>query len=848
MKTMLLVDGYSMLFRAFYATMYGRMMSTKKGIPTNAIYGFANMLQKAMDLIQPDSVVVAFDAGKSTFRNEIYPDYKGTRKEAPEELVPQFQLVRDYLDAYGIEHIDKMGLEADDIIGTLAKRYPEYNINILTSDRDMLQLIDSTTSIWLMKKGISEVEEYDEKKLMLEYGITPKQIIDLKALMGDTADNIPGIPGIGEKTALKLLGEFNTLENVLSNTDKLKGKLKEKVENNKGLAIMSKELATIRCDVDIEKDDDDYKFKPNYKRLVEFLELVEMNSIKKRYEDLIEINFNNIEAKYEVVTYIPEDFLNAEVAIFFDDNNESYFKAEVLGLALNNGKRNIYIYLKDIISNSNIINFLEGKSYKIGYDIKRNLHLANSLNLNIKFDFDVMISSFLCNSTLTSLDKIVEEYNLDTVDKNSSSIEYSTTFSKNIIKLYEITKPLLKEYELESLFYNLEMPLSEILFEMEKEGVCVDEEVLDVIAKETLAKINRLTDLIYKEANCEFNINSPKQLAKVLFDDLGLPSKKKRSTAVDVLEKLSGFHPIIDYLMEYRKLQKIYSTYAEGLKKYIQTDNKIHTVFNQSISQTGRLSSSDPNLQNISVRDEQGSQVRKAFIPSKGNILIASDYSQIELRVLGHMANEEGLIDAFNSNMDVHTKTAMEVFNITQEEVDSNARRKAKAVNFGIVYGISDFGLSQQLNISRKEAKEFMEVYNERFPRIQKYMDEVVEYCKSHGYVKTLINRRRMIPQIKDKNHMVREFGKRAAMNAPIQGSAADIIKLAMVDISLMMKEQNVKSKMILQVHDELIFDVKLEEVEVMKEIIQNGMVNVMKLKVPLVAECKIGNNWLEVK
>ncbi|NLP21821.1 MAG: DNA polymerase I [Erysipelotrichaceae bacterium] len=848
MKKMLLVDGYSMLFRAFYATMYGRLMTTKKGIPTNAIYGFANMLQKAIDLVEPDSIVVAFDAGKSTFRNEIYPEYKATRKPAPEELVPQFQLVRDYLDAFGIEYIDKEGLEADDIIGTLSKRYPEYEVNILTSDRDMLQLIDKTTSVWFMKKGISDIEEYDEKRLFDEYGLTPSQVIDLKGLMGDTADNIPGIPGVGEKTALKLLNEFDNVENLLKNTDKLKGKLKERVIENKELAILSKKLATIKCDVEIEEDDDDYKFKPDYKRLIDFLELVEMNSIKNRYLEMLEDTKDIVVSKYEVVKSIPDSFKNEIVSIAFDENNDEFYKAKLYGISLYNGKECVYISLKDLLNDKKSLDYLNSDSYKIGYDFKRNMHLAKDNGFSVKYDFDSMISSFLCNSTLTSLDKIMDEFGLMDVDKKADGIEYSTNFSKNIYKMYKNTVNKLKEFGLDELYYDLEIPLTYILYEMEEEGVNVDETVLDDIASKTFEQMENLTKSIHNYAGKEFNLNSPKQLGEVLFDDLNLPTNKKRSTAIDVLEKLEGFHPIISEIIEYRRLSKIYSTYAEGLKKYVQDDGKVHTVFNQSISQTGRLSSADPNLQNISVKDEEGSKVRKAFLPSKGNVLMACDYSQIELRVLADLADEKGLADAFNTNLDVHTKTAMEVFSVSEDEVDSNLRRKAKAVNFGIVYGISDFGLAKQLHISRKEAREFMDIYNERFPRIQEYMNEVIDFCKENGFVTTIFNRRRVIPQINDKNYMVREFGKRAAMNAPIQGSAADIIKQAMINIDKKMKEENLKSKMILQVHDELIFDVTLDEVEIMKELVSEGMANVVKLNVPLVVDCKVGNNWLEAK
>ena len=846
MKKMLLVDGYSMLFRAFYATAYGKMMTTKKGIPTNAIYGFANMLQKAIDIVQPDYLVVAFDAGKSTFRNEIFSDYKGTRKSAPEELIPQFQLVRDYLDSFNIKYIEKQGFEADDIIGTIAKRYPEYDINILTSDRDMLQLIDETTSVWLMKKGISEIVKMDEKQLFDDMGISPSQIIELKALMGDTADNIPGIAGIGEKTALKLIEEYKSIENLFQNVDSLKGKLKEKIENGKDSAFMSKKLATIITNADIPVED--YTFNPNYKTLVSFLDVIEMNSIKKRYEPFVTGNILKTEDEYIIVNKIPDEFKKEILYIALDDDKDVFYKSKLNGIAINNGEKTIYINIDDILKDTNLLNILKSDSLKVGYDCKRDLHILKKYGIYINYGYDVMISSFLCDSTLTSLDKIIENYNLNTLSKELNNVEYTTTLAININKLYFETVSVLKEYDLEDLFYNLELPLSKVLFKMEEEGVNVDVEVLDKISNETLDRINELTKLIYEISNVEFNINSPKQLAEILFDTLKLPANKKRSTSVDVLEKLQGIHPIIDYLMEYRKLQKIYSTYSEGLKKYIQVDGKMHTVFNQCISQTGRLSSTDPNLQNISVKDDVGKQIRRAFLPSNNNVLLSCDYSQVELRVLADMANEKGLIEAFNSKMDIHTKTAMDVFNVSESEVTSSLRRQAKAVNFGIVYGISDFGLAEQLGITRKEAKEFMDIYNEKFPRIHEYMNEVIEYCKENGYVKTLLNRRRFIPQINDKSHMIREFGKRAAMNAPIQGTAADIIKLAMINIDSEIERLNLKSKMILQVHDELIFDVYDDEIEIMKNLVEDKMSNAYKLKVPLFVEAKFGKNWLEAK
>lgn len=867
MKKLLLVDGNSMLFRAYYATIYGRPMTTSKGIPTNAIFGFASMFQKALDIVQPDSVLVAFDSGKHTFRHDIYAEYKGGRKETPEELIVQFSLIRDYLDAFHITRFEIPSIEADDIIGSMSKKYPDWDINILSSDRDLLQLVDDTTSVWLMKKGISDIEENTVDSLKETMGISPEQIIDLKGLMGDASDNIPGIPGVGEKTALKLLADYGTVENLLEHKEELKGKLKEKVVEFEEQARLSKTLATIKIDVDLPITADDCKYDPNYQTLVSFFNEMEMKSLVKKYEQLVTNEPSINEEKkmmYQVVETCPKELLSDDVVISLDCSNTHPVYTELFGIALLKDNQCVYMDIEHMRKDQDLLTWLKSEHSKICYDSKLVYHTFASSKIDIEgIAFDTMIATFLCDSTLTSWERIRTAYDFnETLRKEevygtivkpklpdfNEQVKFACEQAHFSKQLEMNCRPLIEEYKMNELFYELEMPLAKILFNMEQEGVLIDSPVLDEIASETLKKIEEYSKRIMGYVGEEFNLNSPKQLAEVLFDKLGLPGNKKRSTSVDVLEKLQGFHPIVDDLMEYRKVQKLYSTYAEGLKKYIGQDNRIHTIYNQCATQTGRLSSSDPNLQNISVRDEQARIIRKAFIPSPNNVLIASDYSQVELRMLAHMANEKGLIDAFNSDLDIHTKTAMDVFKVSKDEVTSQLRRQAKAVNFGIVYGISDFGLSQQLGISRKEAQSFIDNYFEAYPGIHAYMDKVIEDCKENGYVTTLLNRRREIKEIHDKNHMVREFGKRAAMNAPIQGSAADLIKIAMIHIQREMTEQKVKSKMILQVHDELIFDVVQDEIELMKNLIQTGMEKAMDLRVPLVAECQVGSTWYEAK
>ena len=907
MKKLLIADGNSMLFRAYYATAYGMRMSTKEGIPTNAVFGFANMLQKAIDIVNPDSILVAFDAGKHTFRHDLYEDYKGGRKPAPDDLVPQFQLARDYLDGYHIPWVEMEDIEADDLIGSMSRQALDYSTSILSSDHDLLQLIDDSTSVILMKKGISEVEVMDKEKLKEEMGITPAQIIDLKGLMGDHSDNIPGIPGIGEKTALKLLGEYGDVETVLEHAEELKGATGRKVKEGKDLAVLSKKLATIRTDVPLSITAEECAFDPDYESLIRFLESLDMRAMAKRYKDKLAkqkreeakeesaIEAESPEEKPEVpeepevleeseaaeeaedviavedphsyhLAAAEEDlsFFDRDLAVFVSDERGSFRIAGIRMIAFSDGKESRCYRAEEIQKDKALAEKIaEHGQRRIGFDFKRAMHLLKKAGITIPFSDDAMIAANLADSTLTSEEKIFEHFALSTTEsyediygtearpklaEEEREVRYSCEKARLIFLLDQRTKPMIKEEALFKLYRDIELPLASVLFEMEEIGIRCEAQVLKEIASDIQQKITDQQKKIYEYAGREFNLNSPKQLGEVLYDELGLPTGKKRSTSADVLEKLIGMHPIVEELMAYRKYQKIYSTYAEGLQKYISDDGRIHTVFNQCVTQTGRLSSSDPNLQNISVRDELGRIIRKAFLPDEGHVLLSSDYHQIELRMLASMADEESMIDAFNNDIDIHTKTAMDVFGVSQEEVTPEMRRRAKTVNFGIVYGISDFGLGEQLGISRREAADFIRTYYEKYPRIRTYMDSLVKFCEKNGYVLTLCGRRRLIPEIHDRNRMVREFGKRAAMNAPIQGSAADLIKIAMIDIDKKMKEAKVKSRMLLQVHDELIFDVPKEEEEIMKQLVRDGMIHAMSLKVPLTVEISLGNNWYEAK
>lgn len=845
MKKMLLIDGYSMIFRAYYATAYANLMRTSSGIATNAIFAFSNMLMKGIEVVKPDYVLVAFDAGKKNFRHEMFGEYKGTRKETPDDLKVQFPIAREFLTAAGIPYVEIEGYEADDIIGSATRYYKDIKFDILSSDRDLLQLINNDTNVLLMKTGISELKRMDEKQLFEDYQLTPMQIIDLKGLSGDASDNIPGIEKVGEKTAIKWLSQYSSLENILDHADEIGGKMGERVKENKEIALLSKKLATIKVDLQLPLSLDELSFELKGASLIKFYQKYEMKSLIKKVD--IQVNNTMDDVAYSCVDSL--EINDAHYYMYFDN---AYTKKIYLSDA-----KGVYVLENSKINDNK--DFFTNQVF-VTHDLKKHCHLFNEFGITLSEKcMDLRIEQFLVDSSqgndIGDLLSIHANIDVSFADKNmrNASLEENvhkfTTLITNFKDIHNTLFDSIEKQNMISLYKDIELKLTFVLFEMEREGVFVDRNVLEEIATKTRDILDGLTTQIYFMAGRDFNINSPKQLGEVLFDEMGLPSGKKKSTSVDVLEYLKDQHPIIELILEYRKYQKLLSTYAEGLQKYIQKDGKIHTVYNQCLAQTGRLSSSDPNLQNISVRNEETKEIRKAFIPfEESNVLMAADYSQVELRMLAHCSNCEGLINSFNNREDIHTTTAMKVFGVDENDVTSLMRRQAKAVNFGIVYGISDFGLANQLGITKKVAKEFIDKYFEAYPEISSYMDEVVKECQNNGYVNTLLNRRRYIPDINASNYMIREAAKRAAMNAPIQGSAADLIKIAMINVSEALKKQNLKAKLILQVHDELILEVPKDEIETVSAILKEGMEKAMTLSVPLDAEVCVGYNWLETK
>ncbi|QIK70210.1 DNA polymerase I [Erysipelothrix sp. HDW6C] len=834
MNKLLLIDGNSMLFRAYYGTLSRGYMTSSTGVVTNAVYGFSTMLTKAIELIQPTHILVAFDTKDKTFRHDMFDEYKGTRKEVDQELVSQFALVREFLDAYPLRRYEISGYEADDVIGTLSHQFADTKVEILTSDRDMLQLIDTNVDVLLMKKGITDLKLMDVATLREEMGLTPSQIVDVKALQGDTSDNIPGVPSIGEKTALKLITEYGTFENLYAHKDEIKGKMGDNLRAYEEQAILSYKLAKIHTDVPNDLQIDTIKYEIPDPSLNAFYRKYDMNSL--------------IVDDYEIVEVVKEDiklidfdasWIDGDVTLLADLDK----KGSLQGVTLHKSGEYAYLTLPEMILDPHFHALLSRTkqilmaSTKVMYRFA----MAHNIPVNQKFD-DVLLLAFINNSSTTTLDRLKDEYNI--WFEQYEGIENGCAVVGALPQLFDNLKDIAIKENVLSIYNDIERPLVPILAECEHLGICVDRSVLDRIAAETSEKITRLSEIIFAEAGQEFNINSPKQLGEMLFDNLKLPTKKKRSTAVDVLEGLVGAHPIIAPILEYRKYQKLYSTYAVGLTKHIHEDGRIHTTFNQHATQTGRLSSSDPNLQNISVRDEEGRAVRGAFVASPGRKLVSIDYSQIELRVLSYLADEAKMMASFNENLDIHTSTAQEIFGVDQ--VNSNMRRQAKSVNFGIVYGISSFGLSKQLDISVKDAASFIERYNEVYPNIQKYMDTVISNCEIDGYVTTFFGRRRYIPEIHDKNRAVSEFGKRAAMNAPIQGTAADIIKMAMIEANKALKANNLKSSMILQVHDELVFDVVEDELDRVTELMTDVMEKVVDWPIPMKVSVSVGTSWLE--
>ncbi|MFF2888477.1 DNA polymerase I [Paenibacillus sp. NPDC057967] len=891
MDKWMLIDGNSIAYRAFFAM---PPLTNSAGQHTNAIFGFTTMLLKLLEEHKPTHVLVAFDAGKVTFRHEGYSEYKGGRQKTPSELSEQFPVLKDLITAFGIAQFELNGYEADDIIGTLTKQADENGVKtiVVTGDKDMLQLSSDGVTVAVTRKGVSEVELYTPESIQEKYGLVPLQIIDLKGLMGDTSDNIPGVPGVGEKTALKLLHEYASVENVLGNLDKLKGKLKENLENHQDDAIMSKKLATIFREVPLERGTEELRWNGyENEKLGEAFRKLEFKSLIEKLSLSSDSGATESEAKAAIaelnITVVAEGdsgelerltkvlLASDKHGLYIEAIGENPHHANLLGLAVAT-EDEVFVLSMETVKGSGADGFREwladeGKP-KYGFDThKAELALRWSGLALGGAAFDVQLAAYLLDPTdsALSLSAIHDRQGLSGVPSDESvygkgakfKVPDAETLHRHLAlkadavrRLVPIMTDELKNRGMSKLYFDLEHPLSRVLAGMEHQGIKVEKGVLEELGKDLESQLSRIMGEIYTLAGTEFNINSPKQLGEILFEKLGLPAKKKTktgySTDAEVLEELAPYHDIIPLILHFRQLSKLQSTYVEGLLKEVREETgKVHTYYRQTIAATGRLSSQFPNLQNIPIRLEEGRQIRKAFVPSEpGWTILAADYSQIELRVLAHISDDENLKEAFIHDMDIHTKTAMDVFGVTAEQVDSNMRRSAKAVNFGIVYGISDFGLSQNLGITRKDAAQFIEQYFSVFKGVRDYMDNIKAQAKRDGYVTTLLDRRRYLPEIKASNFNLRSFAERTAMNTPIQGTAADIIKLAMVQMDEALRERGLKSRMLLQVHDELVFEVPPDELELMKTLLPEVMSNALELVVPLKADVSFGDNWYEAK
>ena len=859
MKKVILVDGNNLVFRSYYATAYsGNIMKNSKGFPTNALYGFISMMNKILMEEKPEYIAVAFDVGKN-FRKEKYDFYKAGRMETPEELKMQMPVAREILDAMGIKYFELEPYEADDIIGTFAKMAeldPEYDATIISSDRDLLQLISNQVEVKLLKS--KDYIRYNPETFFEDYGIEPIKVIDLKALSGDVSDNIPGVKGVGEKTAIKLLQEFGSVEGIYENILSIPGKLKEKLVNDKQNAFLSKELATIYKEVPLNVTFDSIKYNGiNEEALSALYEELEFFSLLKNFT---KPETKEIIADYREIQDIRELSLDDICAFYIELDNENYHDANILGMSITD-KCGSYYIKRELISDA--IKLLENKVLYT-YDVKRQIVALNKLGIELpEVNFDLMVAAYLLELNIKediAYIMLPNGYSVDFWDilkKHKFVVDgkFKSDMALKSKYIFDTRDEYIKKLKLDNmyeLFRDIEMPLAVVLASMEIHGIKVDKEVLANMRDEAKAKMDLITHTIYNLAGCEFNLNSPKQLGEILFEKLGLPFKKTNKsgsykTDASTLHKLIEYHPIIEKLLEYRNISKLYSTYLEGLDVFIKEDSKIHTIYKQTLTRTGRLSSAEPNLQNIPVRDEEGRKIRKAFIPSN-DLLLSMDYSQIELRILAHISGSEELINAFRNGQDIHTKVAADIHGITEAEVTKKMRSTAKAVIFGIVYGISGFGLGENLEINPKEAKQFIDKYYELYPGVKRYMDDIVKEAYEEGSVRTLFNRRRTIDELQNKNYMIRSQGERIALNTPIQGTSADIIKKAMVEVYKSFKENNVQSKMILQVHDELIFDCLESEKDKIIEIVKNIMENTIDISVPLKVSADCGRDWYEAK
>ena len=875
-KLLILIDGNSLMNRAYYAL---PELMNKKGQHTNAIYGFANILFKIMDTYKPSHISVAFDLKAPTFRHKQYDAYKGNRKKMPDELREQVEPLKKMIDAFGINRIELEGYEADDLIGTVAKNFEQdgFEVYIITGDKDALQLVSDKIKVLFTKKGISELDEYDPDKMTEKYELTPQQFIDLKGLMGDQSDNIPGVAGIGEKTGIKLLKEYGSIENIYMNIDEISKSIKAKLEAGYDMAFLSKSLATIMVDIPLELKVDEFEKKDIDKNtLISLFSEFEFNSLIGKVGNDESGLIDKVQKEY---------LISNDIELLIDKATSlkslNLFSIAKSGLVSDKRLINLFVKIdedffnieeKDVLKLKDVFENPEIKKY--GYNLKNDCLILKPYEINLTgLYFDIAIAEYLIDSTSSNYEikDIALKYNLGDVlsleellGKGKSKKDFKdlsdaqiSGYACSVLDIVDNGKEALittiENYTMHNLFYEVEMPLVEILADMEYIGISADKEVLNELKQKFDIEIKTLEASIYEYAGENFNINSPKQLGHILFDKLGLPAIKKTktgySTNAEVLEALSDKHPIIDKITLYRQYTKLQSTYVDGLLNIINPKTgRIHSSFNQTITTTGRISSTEPNMQNIPVRLEIGRELRKVFVAPEDMYLVDADYSQIELRILAHIANDEGLIDAFSKGDDIHTITASEVFNVPLDEVTKELRSAAKAVNFGIVYGISDFGLSNNLGISKQVAKEYIDNYFARYPYVKKYMEDIVEKAKNDGYVETYIGRRRYIPELGSNNFIMKNLGKRLAMNTPIQGSAADVIKIAMVKVYARLKSEGLKSKLILQVHDELIIESPDSEKSYVADLLKEEMESAVDLNVKLTVDAKWGKSWYETK
>ncbi|WP_378956377.1 DNA polymerase I [Pelosinus sp. sgz500959] len=872
-RRFVIIDGSSLVHRAFYAL---PLLTTANGLYTNAVYGFTTMMVKLLSELKPDLMVVAFDKGKITFRNEAYAEYKAHRKPTPGELSQQFSLVKEVLEALGITAIEQAGYEADDIIGTLAAQGGKagHEVIIVTGDRDALQLISPHTRVMLTKKGISDMDVYDRQAFEDKYGVTPEQQIDLKGLMGDASDNIPGVPGIGEKTATKLIIEYGTIENLLENIEHVSGKkIQENLRNNRDIALLSKKLATIVCDMPLEFVTEKFEFHPDAEKMKELCVKFEFKSLLLKIDSIFPAT--EIQCLSE-----PESLPHVEILMKHDEIIKIVNKVRQLGIfefyALVTGKvpemsmqglavvvdgKTVFIPADGEAWQDVLSLFADQTVMKITHDAKKIystcIHMGTKLQGLV---FDTVLAAYLLDPTASeyTLARLKEQYlgqgSQSQFEKMSQEPLFAVWAAEAIHALHPILQQGLIDNELNLLFDEIELPLVEVLSAVENYGIKVDADYLKIMSDDLGGKIEALLIEIYQCAGEKFNVNSPKQLGVILFEKLNLPVIKKTktgySTDVEVLEALVGQHEIIDKILEYRILTKLKSTYLDGLAALIcHNTGRIHTTFNQMVTATGRLSSSEPNLQNIPIRTEAGRKIRELFVPGEGyDYIMSADYSQIELRILADMSGDGNLVESFAHNQDVHTRTAAEVFEVSMDEVTAELRSRAKAVNFGIIYGISDYGLSRDIGVSRKEAGQYIHNYFLKYHGVKEFIDRVVAEAHQQGYVTTLFGRRRYLPEINSSNFNQRSFAERTAMNTPIQGTAADIIKKAMIDVHLALQSEQLQSRVLLQVHDELVLEVPKDEVEKVGKLVQEAMQQSVKLQVPLVVDVKFGKNWAQAK